>query len=84
VQQKKLLDHLVGKREELFRNRQAKRLGGPGIEHELEPGWLLDWNIGRACAVQNLVHMARRASRSVVEVGAVAKERALAGPRSPA
>src|SRR5436190_22495229 len=55
-----------------------------GVKYELEPGGLLDWNVGRAGAAQNLVHMRRRAVRNLIEVGTVAQERALARPGSPA
>src|SRR5262249_40854779 len=41
VQQKLLLDHLVGECKHLVRNRQAKRLGGCEIDAEIELGWLL-------------------------------------------
>ena len=59
----------------------AKRLQ---FLHELEPGGSLDRNVGGAGAVQDLVHMRRRAPRDLVEVGTVAQERAFTRPGSPA
>jgi hypothetical protein len=40
-----LLDHLVGELLKMPRHVQAKRLGRLEVDHELEFGWLLDWEI---------------------------------------
>jgi hypothetical protein len=42
VQQVQLLDHLVGKREQLVGNRQAERFGSLQIDNEGELGRLFD------------------------------------------
>ena len=49
-----LLDHLVGEREQLRRNFEAKRLRGLQIDHKLELGRLNDREIGRLGALENL------------------------------
>jgi hypothetical protein len=41
-----LFDHLVGEREQLVRDADAKRLGGLHIDHEFKPDRLLDRQIG--------------------------------------
>jgi len=42
-----LLDDLVGAREQRLRHRQAERLRGLQVDHQLEFGRLLDRQIGR-------------------------------------
>src|ERR1051325_7810495 len=48
------LDHLVGARQEGLRDRQAERLGGLQIDHQLEFGGLFDRQIGRLGALEDL------------------------------
>jgi hypothetical protein len=52
-----LFDHLVGAGEQHRRHVEAEGLGGRQIDNEIEPGRLLDWNVGRLRPAQN-----RRAS----------------------
>ena len=56
-----LFDHLVGEGEQRGRNGEVERFRCPHIQHELELHWLLDRKIGDLGALQDLVHMARRA-----------------------
>jgi hypothetical protein len=51
------LDHLVSAAEERVRYREAERLGGPKVDDQLEFGWLLDRQIGRLDALQDLVYI---------------------------
>src|SRR5262245_5877565 len=50
------LDHLVRASEQRRRHIEAERLGGGQIDDEVELGWLLDRNVGRLRAAQNLVN----------------------------
>jgi hypothetical protein len=43
-----LFDHLVGERGQFVWNGETKRAGGLEIDHELEPGRLLDRQVGGA------------------------------------
>src|SRR5437868_12980348 len=47
------LDHLVGQREQRWRNLESERPGGPEIEHEFEFGGLHDRKIGRLLTFEN-------------------------------
>jgi len=49
------LDDLVGKGEDSLRDRQSKRLGGLQVDDKLEPGRLLNRQIGRSGALQDFV-----------------------------
>src|SRR2546427_2333718 len=47
------LDHLVGKRKQLVRHREAERLGGFEIDDQLELGRLFDRKLAGICAREN-------------------------------
>jgi hypothetical protein len=49
------LDHLVGAGEQLGRYFNAKHFGSLEVDHELEPSWLLNRQISRISALENLV-----------------------------
>jgi hypothetical protein len=49
-----LFDHLVGAREDRWRHGEAERLGGLEIDDQLECSRLLDRQIGRLSAFQDL------------------------------
>src|SRR5262249_53925939 len=55
---------------------QAESLGGVEIDYQLEPRRLLDRQIGRFGARQNLRDIARREPRILDQVGSVARQRA--------
>src|SRR4051794_1961687 len=46
MQQTALFDHLVGSNHQRRRNIEAKRLGGPQVDHQLELRGLLDRKVG--------------------------------------
>jgi hypothetical protein len=50
-----LLDHLVGKREQLVWNFETQRLGGLDVYHEIEPCGLLDGDFAWFHPAQNLI-----------------------------
>src|SRR5262249_39367385 len=51
------LHHLVGTSEERRRDFQGEHLGGLEVNNQLEFGRLLDRQVGRLCAAQNLVNI---------------------------
>src|SRR4051812_17148617 len=51
-----LFNYFVGTREHCGRNFEAERLGGLEIDDELEPGRLLDRQVGRFGAFENFVN----------------------------
>src|SRR6266851_5239736 len=54
------IDHLIRPLQERRRDRQAKGFGGLQVDDQLELGGLLNRKISRLCALENLVHVARR------------------------
>jgi hypothetical protein len=48
-----LLDHLIGGRQQRFRDRDAERLGGLEVDHQFELGSPLDRQIGWLSAFEN-------------------------------
>ena len=50
-----LLDHIVGAHEKCFRDRESERLRGGEVDDQIEPGWLLNRDVGRPGAAQNLI-----------------------------
>jgi hypothetical protein len=51
-----LFDHFIGAGEQRRWHREAERPGRDEIDHEIELGRLLDWDVGRFYVAQNLVH----------------------------
>jgi hypothetical protein len=49
-----LLDHVIRPLQERRRDREVEGLGGPGVDHEVELRGLLDWQVGRLGAIQDL------------------------------
>src|SRR4029077_3996740 len=50
------LDYLVSACQQCRRHRNTQCMGGLEIDHQLELGRLLDRNLRRLCALQNLLH----------------------------
>src|SRR5215470_10426837 len=65
------LDDGVGAYQDRLRNCHAQRSSGLHVDHQLEPGRLLDGKIGGLGAVQELVHVHRRMTKHVGEAGAM-------------
>src|SRR5438270_1694417 len=65
------VDHLVRAQEQPLRDREAERLGGLGVDHELKFRWLLDRQITGFRALQNLVDKSRRLPPDLVDIRTV-------------
>jgi hypothetical protein len=52
-----LLDDLICPQQQRLRNRKSECLRGLHVDHRLEPGRLLDWQVGRLRALEDLVHV---------------------------
>src|SRR5262245_23254738 len=66
-----LLDEVVCPPEHRRRNGQAKRFRGLEVDDELESCGLLDGQVGRPCALQDLVHVMRRPPKLSVVAQAI-------------
>src|SRR5215470_16137165 len=71
-----LFDHLVGTGEQRGQHFEAKRLRGFEINHQLEFGWLLDWEVGRLRPAQYLVDNVSGAPEGGWEVRSVGHQTA--------
>src|SRR5262245_17534190 len=65
------LDHLVGEQKERFRDREPKCFRCLEVDSQVELGRLLHGQVGGPSALQNLVHVAGRASEQIVLARAV-------------
>jgi hypothetical protein len=59
-----LLDHLISQEEQGWGHRDPERLGGLEVEDQLEPGRLLDGQVGALGALQQLVDVHRKPSEN--------------------
>ena len=66
-----LLDHLVGPQQHRLRNRQPEGLRRLEVDDQLELGGLLDGEIGRLGALEDLVHVSGRAPKDLGIAGPV-------------
>src|SRR5260370_25737101 len=71
-----LFDHFVSQQLHRYRYIDAERLGGLHVDDQLEPGGLLDGEVGGLGALEDLVHVHRAAPKQVVDVGAIGDETA--------
>src|SRR5262252_1991729 len=69
-----LVDHLVGEDVELRRDRHSERVGGLAIDHQVEFRRLLDRQVARLGALDNLVDERCGAAEEIGEVLAVAHQ----------
>src|SRR5207248_2208268 len=70
------LDHLVGQREQRWRNLESERPGGPEIEHEFEFGGLHDRKIGRLLTFENSSSIVAGLAVSIGDTRSVTAQRA--------
>src|SRR2546422_10998760 len=68
------LIHLVCSQQHRLRNREAERLGGLHVDHELELRRLLDREVGWLRALEDFVYVRRRTPPEISEAGAVEHE----------
>src|SRR5436309_10042886 len=66
----RLLDHLVRLKEERLRNWEPESLRCLEVEHQLELGGLLNGDVGRLRALEDLVHEGGGAAVQVLEIDA--------------
>src|SRR5260370_982275 len=69
-----LLDYLIRPLQERRRDRQSESLGGLEVDDQLELGGLLDRQVGRLGALENLIDVNRRALPGAIDVRSVAHE----------
>jgi hypothetical protein len=62
------LDHLVGRGQQRFRDREAERFGGLEVDHKFQLSWLLDWQVGWLFTLEDAVDIAGGASPSAAGV----------------
>src|SRR5882724_5141305 len=67
----RLLDHLIRPRQQRRRDRQAEGLGGLEVDDQLELRRLLDGQIARLGALENLVHVGRGAPKQISKVRSI-------------
>jgi hypothetical protein len=79
VQQKPLLDHLVGVAEQRQRNGDAERLSRLEINNHFNFCGLLNWNLRRLCAMKNLAGIDASQTICVDEIGALTDQTASPG-----
>ena len=65
------LDHLIGSIDQGLRDRKAERLRSLKVDDQLELRGLLDGNVSRFGALQNLVHIEGAAPVELVNVRAI-------------
>jgi hypothetical protein len=71
-----LFNHLVGALRQRLRDFQAERLRGVEVDDQLELGGLLDRQLARFRALEDLVHIDRGAPEEITVIRAVAHETA--------
>ena len=65
------LNDLVRPPEHRWRDRQVERLGGFQVDHQLELRWLLDRQIGRLGALEDLIDVGGRAPEEIRVISTV-------------
>src|SRR5262249_29589529 len=66
------LDYLVGEREHFIGDRKAERFCSFEVDHQLELGWLHDWQVGWLLAFENAADVDADLTERVCHTGVVA------------
>jgi hypothetical protein len=74
-----LFDHLVGALEKRLRDFQPERLGSLEVDHQLEFGRCLQWQVGRLLAAQDAVDVAPRTAIWIKQILAIRCQAAVGG-----
>ncbi len=61
-------DDFVGRGEQRRRHREAERLGGPKVYHQLVLGRPLHWQVGWLLALEDAIDVSRRAPEVVDQI----------------
>src|ERR1700740_1601556 len=71
-----LFDHLVGPREQRWRNLEAERPGGLEVNKHLELGGLLNRKLGWFCTLEKLIDVGSSAPDQISDICSVGDETA--------
>ena len=66
-----LFDHLVGADQQRGRNRKTKRFCGLQIDHQLELGCQIDWDVARFCSIEDIADVIGRTAIKILQIGRV-------------
>src|SRR6266849_516285 len=75
-------NHLVGTREQRWRHDKAERFCSFKIQDKFEFGWLLYRKLPRLLALEDTIHVGRRASVDIQQVGPIGHETAAGNIKS--
>src|SRR5262249_54007787 len=68
------LDDLICPRQQRGRDGETEGLSRLEVDHELERGWLFDWQVARASALQDLVHECGGTSKEFARIRPVCEQ----------
>ncbi len=77
------LDHSIGPRQHVGRNRQAELLSGFEIDHQLKLCGLLDGQFGRLGTLENLVDVESKTLKRVRKIGTIGHQSPSVGKLTP-
>jgi hypothetical protein len=66
-----LFDYLVGAGEKCGRNSKTKHFRGLQIDHQLELGCQIDWDVARLCSIEDLGDATGRTAKKIQQIGRI-------------